>query len=68
MIWQYDIQSDGSIANKSKFTNFDAKGKKPSNISFGGTDGKTCFVTLADRGCIESFRTKKPGAFYRRIH
>jgi len=24
MIWQYDIQSDGSIANKSKFTNFDA--------------------------------------------
>jgi sugar lactone lactonase YvrE len=106
-IWKYDIQEDGSIANKSKFTNFadfgmdgmrcDAKGnlfvtryekgtvvvlsdkgkiineieltgKNPSNITFGGSDGKTCFVTLADRGCIESFRTENPGAYYNRIH
>ena len=106
-IWQYDIQTDGSIANKSKFINFDdfgmdgmrcdakgnlyvtrydkgtvvvlspagqplyeiqLKGKKPSNITFGGPDGKTCFVTLADRGCIESFRAENPGAFFKRIH
>ncbi len=106
-IWQYDIQADGGISNKSKFINFDdfgmdgmrcdaegnlyvtrydkgtvvvlspagqplteiqLKGKKPSNITFGGTDGKTCFVTLADRGCVESFRAKNPGAFYKRIH
>jgi len=106
-IWQYDIQADGGIANKSKFTNFDdfgmdgmrcdaygnlyvtryekgtvvvlspagqpiheiqLKGKKPSNITFGGTDGKTCFVTLADRGCVESFRAENPGAYYKRIH
>ncbi|MEP3210919.1 MAG: SMP-30/gluconolactonase/LRE family protein [Maribacter sp.] len=106
-IWQYDIQADGGVSNKSKFANFDdfgmdgmrcdaegnlyvtryekgtvvvlspagqplneiqLKGKKPSNITFGGTDGKTCFVTLADRGCVETFRAKNPGAFYKRIH
>lgn len=37
------------------------KGSKPSNIAFGGKDGKTCFVTLQDRGCIESFRVAYPG-------
>jgi gluconolactonase len=37
------------------------KGKKPSNITFGGPDGKTCFVTLQDRGMIETFRTESPG-------
>lgn len=36
-------------------------GKKPSNIAFGGPDGKTCYVTLADRGNIETFRTDRPG-------
>lgn len=37
------------------------KGKQPSNITFGGLDGKSCFVTLADRGCLETFRAKYPG-------
>lgn len=37
------------------------KGKKPSNIAFGGRDGKTCFITMADRGCIESFRAEHSG-------
>ncbi|GGW43785.1 SMP-30/gluconolactonase/LRE family protein [Arenibacter certesii] len=37
------------------------KGKKPSNIAFGGQDGKTCFVTMADRGSIETFRAEYPG-------
>ena len=37
------------------------KGKKPSNITFGGPDGKSCFMTLHDRGCFESFRTEIPG-------
>ena len=36
-------------------------GKKPSNITFGGKDGKQCFVTLADRGCFESFYAEFPG-------
>lgn len=37
------------------------KGKKPSNIAFGGKYGKQCFVTLQDRGCIETFIAENPG-------
>ena len=37
------------------------KGKKPSNITFGGTDGKTAYVTFQDRGYIETFRVEKAG-------
>lgn len=44
------------------------KGKKPSNITFGGVDGDTCFVTLADRGCIESFTALYKGNFYSKTH
>ncbi|WP_251807382.1 SMP-30/gluconolactonase/LRE family protein [Arenibacter sp. H213] len=43
------------------------KGKKPSNIAFGGKDGKTCFVTMADRGCIESFQAEYPGRSFNKI-
>jgi sugar lactone lactonase YvrE len=35
-------------------------GKKPSNITFGGEDGKTVYVTLADNGNIETFRADVP--------
>ncbi len=35
---------------------FFLKGKKPTNITF-SNDYKTAYVTLADRGCIEMFRT-----------
>ncbi len=37
------------------------KGKKPSNIAFGGKDGKTAYVILQDRGYIETFRVEKAG-------
>lgn len=37
------------------------KGKKVSNITFGGKDNKTCFCTLQDRKCIEKFRTDIAG-------
>ena len=37
------------------------KGLKPTNIAFGGPDGKTCYVTVADRGNIEFFRTDTAG-------
>ena len=37
------------------------KGKKPSNITFGGKNGDQCFVTLQDRGCIETFTADFPG-------
>ena len=41
------------------------KGNKPSNIAFGGKDGKTAYVTLQDRGYIETFRVEKPGRSFR---
>lgn len=37
------------------------KGLKTSNVTFGGEDGRTCFVTLQDRGCVETFRVEIPG-------
>lgn len=37
------------------------KGKKPSNIAFGGTKGRTAYVTLQDRGYIEQFKVEAPG-------
>lgn len=37
------------------------KGKDVSNITFGGKDYKTCFVTLQDRKGIEKFRTDVAG-------
>ena len=36
-------------------------GKLPSNIAFGGKDGKTAYITLQDRGNMESFRVDQPG-------
>lgn len=37
------------------------KGQKPTNVAFGGADGKTVYVTLQDRGAIETFRSELPG-------
>lgn len=36
-------------------------GKLPSNVAFGGGDGRTMYVTLQDNGNLESFRVDKPG-------
>ena len=36
-------------------------GKLCSNIAFGGPDGSTCYVTMADRGNVEVFRADLPG-------
>ena len=40
-------------------------GKKTSNIAFGGPDGKTAYVTLQDRGNVETFRVETPGREWR---
>jgi gluconolactonase len=37
------------------------KGQKPTNVAFGGVDGRTLFVTLQERGAIEHFRVAHPG-------
>jgi len=36
-------------------------GKNCTNLAFGGADGCLCYVTVADRGNVEYFRTDLPG-------
>ncbi len=36
-------------------------GKLPSNVAFGGEDGKTVYITIQDNGNVEHFRTDTPG-------
>jgi len=36
-------------------------GKRPTNVAFGGKDGRTVYVTLQDQGNIESFLADIPG-------
>jgi signal peptidase len=35
--------------------------KEPTNMAFGGADGRTLFVTQRKGGFIESFRVARPG-------
>jgi signal peptidase len=37
------------------------KGKDPTNLAFGGADGKTVYVTQKDGRFIEAFRVDRPG-------
>jgi sugar lactone lactonase YvrE len=50
------VSSQGTLLREVTLT-----GKKPSNITFGGSDGRTCYVTMADNGSIETFRSDTPG-------
>jgi gluconolactonase len=50
------IEPDGEL-----FREVELKGKMASNIVFGGKDGRTCYVTLQDRKCVETFRSEIPG-------
>ena len=36
-------------------------GEECTNLAFGGTDGRTCYVTVADTGNVEVFRVDRPG-------
>ena len=53
-IWK--ISPEGRLLKTIK-----TKGKSTTNVAFGGTDGKTIFVAVADRGIIEHFRVEDPG-------
>jgi len=44
----------------------DILGKKPSNICFGGPDGRTAFVTEMEQGRLVTFRVEKPGLAWSR--
>lgn len=36
-------------------------GQRPTNLAFGGQDGRSVYVTLQDRGAIEVYRSEHPG-------
>lgn len=57
------VSPEGNILDEIRL-----QGKKPSNIAFGGPDGRTCYVTMADRGCFETFKAPYMGSHYERIH
>ena len=50
------VSPDGALLREVKL-----KGQKPTNVAFGGPDGRTVFVTLQDRGAIEAFRAEHAG-------
>jgi gluconolactonase len=50
------LAPDGTLLNRIQLS-----GKEPSNLAFGGPDGKTMYVTVVDTGSIESFRVDQPG-------
>jgi gluconolactonase len=50
------ISPEGKVLQEIKLL-----GKKPSNIAFGGKDGRTAYVTMQDTGNIETFRVDLPG-------
>ena len=50
------VSPGGEVLQEIKMT-----GELPSNIAFGGPDGRIAYVTLQDRGCVETFRVEEPG-------
>jgi gluconolactonase len=50
------ISPDGRLLKEVNLT-----GKCPTNVAFGGSDGRTIYVTLQDKGNLESFRVEEPG-------
>jgi sugar lactone lactonase YvrE len=45
----------------------DVLGKQPSNLCFGGPDGRTVYVTEVEHTRLVQFRADRPGASWRRI-
>jgi glucose/arabinose dehydrogenase/mono/diheme cytochrome c family protein len=50
------ISPDGKILQE-----ITLHGKRPTNVAFGGPDGKTMYVTLQDQGNLEKFRVDVAG-------
>jgi sugar lactone lactonase YvrE len=50
------VSPEGKILEEITLT-----GKRPTNVAFGGPDGKTVYVTLQDQGNLETFRVNDPG-------
>ena len=50
------VAPDGRLLREIPLT-----GKRPTNVAFGGKDGRTIYVTIQDQGNLESFRVDIPG-------
>jgi len=46
----------------------DVLGAKPTNVCFGGPDGRTCYVTEVEHGRLVQFRVDRPGLEWQRLH
>ena len=46
----------------------DVLGAKPTNVCFGGADGRTCYVTEVEHGRLVQFRVDHPGLEWQRQH
>lgn len=57
------VSSKGKLIREVKLI-----GEKPTNIAFGGPDGKTVYVTMQDKGNVEYFRTDTAGEEWVRMH
>ena len=105
-VWAFDIQSNGTLANKRLLKQFpdhgfdgmrcdvegnlfitrygkgtvavlspkgevlreiDVLGESPSNLCFGGPDGRTVYVTEVKKQRLVQFRVEKPGLSWQRL-
>jgi sugar lactone lactonase YvrE len=57
----------GAAGNRAQRQAMHECGKRCTNMAFGGGDGRTCYVTLADQGTVERFRVDLPGRSWRRV-
>ncbi len=57
------VSPDGKVKQEIKLI-----GAKPTNVAFGGKDGRTVYVTLQDNGNIEAFTVDKPGREWKMLH
>jgi gluconolactonase len=57
------ISPDGLLLSEIHLT-----GKNCTNLTFGGPDGKTCYVTVSDTGNIQMFKTDVPGRCWSLLH
>lgn len=57
------LSPSGALLNSIKTV-----GQDPTNLAFGGVDGRSVYVTIRDGGYIESFRTEAPGREWQLRH
>ena len=56
----------GGLAKGQIVREIDVLGQRPSNICFGGPDGRTAYVTEVEHQWLVSFRVDRPGLAWQR--